>query len=475
MNFSSFLLMRQEIALLAIILLLVIAEIFIPKHKKVSIIHLVVFLFGIHTIVGFFEIDESNLFGGMFRTNHLIHFFKNVLNIGVLILLLQSADWIQEKIMNQNKGSEFFILLFSSLLGIYFMISAGDFLMFYLGLELSTLPVAALAAYETMKRISSESGIKLILSSAFASGISLFGISMLYATTGSIYFSEISQMLTSTDLTLLGVVLLFAGISFKISLVPFHFWTADVYEGAPISVASYLSVISKGAAVFILMILLFTVLQSLVHFWENIIYVIAIATMFIGNLFALRQQNMKRFLAFSSIAQAGFILLGLIEGSQLGTATVVYFVLIYIFSNLAAFGVVQAISLQTGKEHIKDYEGLYRTNPNLSLVLMLALFSLAGIPPVAGFFGKFFLFTAAASKGFYLLVFLAVVNVTISLYYYLLVVRAMFLRKGDNPIPFFKNKIYMRIGLVITVLGILLLGIYSPLYEYIYELSSAFN
>jgi len=467
--------MRQEIALLAIILLLVIAEIFIPKHKKVSIIHLVVFLFGIHTIVGFFEIDESNLFGGMFRTNHLIHFFKNVLNIGVLILLLQSADWIQEKIMNQNKGSEFFILLFSSLLGIYFMISAGDFLMFYLGLELSTLPVAALAAYETMKRISSESGIKLILSSAFASGISLFGISMLYATTGSIYFSEISQMLTSADLTLLGVVLLFAGISFKISLVPFHFWTADVYEGAPISVASYLSVISKGAAVFILMILLFTVLQSLVHFWENIIYVIAIATMFIGNLFALRQQNMKRFLAFSSIAQAGFILLGLIEGSQLGTATVVYFVLIYIFSNLAAFGVVQAISLQTGKEHIKDYEGLYRTNPNLSLVLMLALFSLAGIPPVAGFFGKFFLFTAAASKGFYLLVFLAVVNVTISLYYYLLVVRAMFLRKGDNPIPFFKNKIYMRIGLVITVLGILLLGIYSPLYDYIYELSSAFN
>jgi NADH-quinone oxidoreductase subunit N len=475
MNFSSFLLMRQEIALLAIILLLVIAEIFIPKQKKVSIIHLAIFLFGIHTIVGFFGIDESNLFGGMFRTNHLIHFFKNVLNIGVLILLLQSADWIQEKIMNQNKGSEFFILLFSSLLGIYFMISAGDFLMFYLGLELSTLPVAALAAYETMKRISSESGIKLILSSAFASGITLFGISMLYATTGSIYFNEIAQMLTSANLTLLGVVLLFAGISFKISLVPFHFWTADVYEGAPISVASYLSVISKGAAVFILMILLFTVLQSLVHFWENIIYVIAIATMFIGNLFALRQQNMKRFLAFSSIAQAGFILLGLIGGSQLGTATVVYFVLIYIFSNLAAFGVVQAISLQTGKEHIKDYEGLYRTNPKLSLVLMLALFSLAGIPPVAGFFGKFFLFTAAASKGFYFLVFLAVVNVTISLYYYLLVVRAMFLRKGDNPIPFFRNKIYMRIGLVITVLGILLLGIYSPLYDYIYELSSAFN
>lgn len=282
-------------------------------------------------------------------------------------------------------------------------------------------------------------------------------------------------MITSTDLTILGMILFFAGLAFKISLVPFHFWTADVYEGAPISIASYLSVISKGAAVFILMILLFTVLKPLMHVWENIIYVVAVLTMFIGNLFALRQQNMKRFLAFSSIAQAGFILLGLIAGSQLGTATVVYFVLIYVFSNLAAFGVVQAISLQTGKENINDYEGLYRTNPNLSLVMMLALFSLAGIPPVAGFFGKFFLFTAAASQGYYVLVFLAVVNVTISLYYYLLVVRAMFLRKSDNPIPFFKNKIYMRLGLLITVLGILVLGLYSPLYDYIYELSGIFN
>jgi len=197
--------------------------------------------------------------------------------------------------------------------------------------------------------------------------------------------------------------------------------------------------------------------------------------MFIGNLFALRQQNMKRFLAFSSIAQAGFILLGLITGTQLGTATIVYFVLVYVFTNLAAFGVVQAISLQTGKENRDDYNGLYRTNPNLSLVMMLALFSLAGIPPVAGFFGKFFLFTAAASKGYYLLVFLAVVNVTISLYYYLLVVRAMFIRRSDNPIPFFKNKIYMRLGLILTVLGILILGLYSPLYDYIFELSTIFN
>ncbi len=475
MNVTSFIAMRQEIFLLAILLLLIVGEIFLPNNKKRNIVHIAIVLFGIHTIVGFFAIEETSLFGGMFRTNNLIHFFKNTLNVGVFIVLLQSADWIQEKMVPLNKGTEFFMLLFSSLLGMYFMVSAGDFLMFYIGLELSTLPVAALVAWETSKRISSEAGVKFILSAGLASGVSLFGISLLYAATGSIYFNEIIGVLTSTNLTILGFILFFAGLAFKISLVPFHFWTADVYEGAPIGVASYLSVISKGAAVFILMILLFTVLKPLMHVWENIIYAIALATMFIGNLFALRQQNMKRFLAFSSIAQAGFILLGLISGSQLGAATVVYFVLVYIFSNLAAFGVVQAISLQTGKENRDDYNGLYRTNPNLSLVMMLALFSLAGIPPVAGFFGKFFLFAAAASKGYYFLVFLAVVNVTISLYYYLLVIRAMFIRKSDTPIPFFKNKIYMRLGLIITVLGILILGLYSPLYDYIFELSTLFN
>ena len=475
MDLNSFIAMRQEILLLAILLLLIVGEIFIHKDKKASIVHLALFLFVIHTIIGFFAIEESSLFGGMFRTNTLIHFFKNALNVGVLIVLLQSADWIQEKMVPLNKGNEFFMLLFSSLLGMYFMISAGDFLMFYIGLELSTLPVAALVAWETSKRISSEAGVKFILSAGLASGVSLFGISLLYAATGSIYFNDVITVLTSTNLTLLGFVLFFSGLAFKISLVPFHFWTADVYEGAPIGVASYLSVISKGAAAFILMILLFTVLKPLMHVWENIVYVVALATMFIGNLFALRQQNMKRFLAFSSIAQAGFILLGLITGTQLGTATIVYFILVYIFTNLAAFGVVQAISLQTGKENMDDYNGLYRTNPNLSLVMMLALFSLAGIPPIAGFFGKFFLFAAAASKGYYLLVFLAVVNVTISLYYYLLVVRAMFIRRSENPIPFFKSKIYMRLGLLLSVMGILILGLYSPLYDYIFELSILFN
>ncbi len=469
MTLESFLLMRQELVLLAVILLLVIGEIF--SNNKKGLLNFAIGLFVVHTVIGFLPMQEGTVFGGMFRSTSLIHLFKNVLNVGVLIILLQSADWIKEKVVPENKSTEFFILMFSSLLGMYYMISAGDFLMFYLGLELSALPVAALVAYETTKRKSAEAGIKFILSAALASGTSLFGVSLLYATTGTIHFEEVAAIISYSNLSLLGFIFFFTGLAFKISLVPFHFWTADVYEGAPIGIASYLSVISKGAAVMILMIVLFTVMKPFDIVTHNMLYIVSLATMFVGNLFALRQQNMKRFLAFSSIAQAGFILLGIMSNDQLGVATVVYFVGIYVFTNLAAFGVVQSISLQTGKENIDDYNGLYRTNPKLSLVMMLALFSLAGIPPVAGFFGKFFLFTAAASQGMYLLVFLAVVNVTISLYYYLLVIRAMFLRKSKTAIPYFDNKIYMKLGLVIAVVGILFIGLYSPIYDYIFEIS----
>lgn len=469
MDLGAFLIMRQELVLLALILLLVIFEIFLDNKKL--LVNTAIGLFGVHTLIGFMPLAEGSLFGGMFRSTELIHMFKNVLNIGVLIILLQSAEWIKKELIDLHKSTEFFVMMLSSLLGMYFMISSGDFLMFYLGLELSALPIAALVAFETSKRQSAEAGIKFILSAALASGTSVFGVSLIYATTGSIYFDDIAQLLSYSNLSLLGFIFFFSGLAFKISLVPFHFWTADVYEGAPIGVASYLSVISKGSAVLILMIVLFTVMKPFEIITVNLLYVVSIATMFIGNLFALRQQNMKRFLAFSSVAQAGFILLGILSNDQLGVSTVVYFVSIYVFTNLAAFGVVQAISTQSGKENIDDYNGLYRTNPKLSLVMMLALFSLAGIPPVAGFFGKFFLFTAAASQGLYFLVFIAVVNVTISLYYYLIVVRAIFLRRSESPIPYFESQLTMKLGLIIAVIGVLCIGVYSPIYDYIYQLS----
>ena len=464
--------MRQELALTAIILILLVSEIFLSKENKGMVVPLALGLMVLQTILGFIPIDHGSLFGGMFQNSELTHLMKNILNVAVVVLFLQSASWLRKDVLEQGRGTEFYLLILSTLLGMYFMISAGDFLMFFLGLELSSLPLAALAAFDIYKKRSAEAGIKFILSAAMASGVSLFGISMIYGVTGSLYFDEIAAAFSFGGLEVLALVFFFGGLAFKMSLVPFHFWTADVYEGSPIPVTSYLSVVSKGAAVFILTIILFTVMKSMQDVWRDVVYIIAILTMTVGNLFALRQKNMKRFLAFSSIAQAGFLLLGIIAANQSGMAVVVYFVLIYVFSNLGAFGVVQAISLNTGKENIDDYEGLYRTNPKLSLVMLLSLFSLAGIPPVAGFFGKFFLFIAAAGEGYYWLVLIAVINVTIALYYYLLVVRAMFLRKNENAIPLFKSDTLLRVGLVICVLGILVAGLYSPLYEYIFGLSA---
>jgi NADH-quinone oxidoreductase subunit N len=462
--------MRHELLLVAITVILLLVEIFLPPDKKKKIILPAIILMALVTIAGFIPGPTGVLFGGMYGTSPLILLMKNILNIGVLIIFIQSVSWLKLEEQKEKIG-EYYIILLSTLIGMDYMISSGDFLMFYLGLELATIPLATLAAFERFKEKSAEAGVKLIFTSALSSGILLYGLSMIYGTTGTVYFAEVSAAFNSAPLQILAFIFFFAGMAFKISLVPFHLWAADVYEGAPINITSYLSVISKGAAVFIFMIILYTVFNKIALLWRDVIYIISILTMTLGNLFAMRQRNIKRFLAFSSIAQAGFILLGIIGQSQLGMTTVVYFVLIYIFSNLGAFGVAAIISNKTGKESIDDYDGLYRTNPKLSLTMMLALFSLAGIPPVAGFFGKFFLFASAAKQGMYILVFIAVLNTIISLYYYLLVVKAMFLNRSDMPIAYFKSDAYTKLGLAICIVGIIIVGFASPVYEFILNLS----
>ena len=470
MSLENFSLMRHELLLTAVLLLILIAEIFWDPAWKKSIMTFSVILFSIITLIGFLPSPSGSLFGGMYLVSPTILLMKNVLNIGVLIVLIQSFTWLA-KDENSEKISEYFILLLSTLTGMSFMISSGHFLMFYLGIELATIPLASLAAYDRYKNKSAESGIKLILSSALSSGILLYGLSMIYGTTGSLYFSEVGRLFAGSNLAILGFIFFFTGMAFKISIVPFHLWTADVYEGAPVNVTSYLSVISKGAALFIFIITLFTVFPAITEIWQKMIYVLSILTMTVGNLFAIRQQNLKRFLAFSSISQAGYILLGIIGGNELGMASVIYYALVYIFSNLGAFGVVIAISNATGKENIDDYNGLYKTNPGLSLIMMISLFSLAGIPPVAGFFGKFFLFTAAAEKGFYILVLIAVLNTVMSLYYYLLVVKAMFINKSEEPIQNFRSDFPTRLALTVCVTGIVVLGFASIIFEYIRSLS----
>lgn len=473
MDFGQFIIMRQELLLTIAAVIILIAEIATSDEKKASIIPFTLGLFALVTAIGFIPGQEGTLFGGSYQSTQLTMFMKNILNLAVLIVFFQAESWLKKE-ENLNKVSEYFILTISTLIGMSFMVSAGDFLTFYLGLETATIPIAGLAAFDKYKSQSAEAGIKLILSSALSSGILLFGLSLIYGATGSIYFADVAAKIAPTPLIALGFIFFVAGMGFKISLVPFHFWTADVYEGAPINVTSYLSVVSKGAAAFIFTIILFTVFKSIVTLWQPLIYTIAVATMTLANLFALRQDNIKRFLAFSSIAQAGFILLGILGAGELGMTAVVYFVLVYVFTNLGAFGVVSAIYDASGVETISGYNGLYKTNPKLSLLMTLSLFSLAGIPPVAGFFGKFFLFTSAAGAGYYILVLIAVLNATISLYYYLRVVKAMFIDHNDQPIPTFRSTTAMRIALIACVAGVFVVGFASGIFEYIRSISQLF-
>jgi len=470
MNPESFIIMRHELVLTLAFIFILVAEVFTGERNKEKIKGIAVVLFALVTAIGFLPAATGTLFGGMYQSSGTTTLMKNILNIGTLIVLIQSYSWLGRP-ENRNKIHEYFMLLIATLIGMNFMISSGHFLMFYLGIELATIPLAALAAFDRYQNRSAEAGIKLILSSTLSSGILLFGLSMIYGVTGSLYFTEVAATLTAMPLVILGFIFFFAGMGFKMSLVPFHLWTADVYEGAPVNVTSYLSVVSKGAAAFHFHIILFRVFPVISVTWEKVIWVISVMTITIGNLFALRQKNMKRFLAFSSIAQAGFFLLGFIGGNRLGMTTVIYYALVYIFSNLAAFGVVSVIAEKTGKESMDDYNGLYRTNPGLSITMMLAMFSLAGIPPVAGFFGKFFLFIAAAEKGFYVLVTIAVLNTIIALYYYLLVVKAMFINKNESPIPAFKSDFMEKLGLAICIAGIVVTGFASGLFEMIRNLS----
>ncbi len=461
-----FILMKQELVLLAILFILLIIKVGNDWSNE-RLLNVINALLLINVVAGFIMPAEGALFGDMFKTNGLITLEKNILNVGTLIISLQSYSWLK----NHKHLSEFYMLMLSTLLGMFYMLSSGNLLMFYLGLELSSIPLAAMANFDLEKRKSSEAAIKFILSSAFSSGLLLFGVSLLYGTTGTLSFTEITPHLTNAPLQIFAFVLILAGFSFKISVVPFHFWTADVYEGSPVAVTSYLSVISKGAVLFVFVSILYTVFKPLADVWYNMLFLLSVLTIVIGNLFAIRQDNFKRFLAFSSIAQVGFILVGISGSSPLGTASVIYFVLIYIFSNLGAFGVVSIVSALTGKENISDYKAFYKTNPLLSWVLTIALFSLAGVPPTAGFFGKFFLLIAGAEQGNYVLISIAALNMVISFYYYLRIVKSIFMDPNEQPIEKLTVPWMPKLALFLCLAGIVVIGLWSTIYEYIYSLS----
>lgn len=459
-------LMKSELMITFIIFLLLFIKIG-KGMKNETLLSLLQVLLLLNFIAGFFFNKSGNLFGDMFHTGSLIAFQKSILNLGVYLISLLCADWLKKT----PHLPEFFMLMLSALLGMFFMISSGNLLMFFLSLELASIPVAAMANFDLDKKRSSEGAMKMILSSAFSSGILLFGISLIYGATGTISFTELPLKLDGSAFQILAFVFLFAAFAFKLSIVPFHLWTADVYEGSPIATTSFLSVVSKGSIAFVFITALYNVFQPMSDAWYLMLLILAIATMVIGNLFALRQQNIKRFLAFSSIAQVGFILVGISSNDKAGITSVVYFILIYTFSNLAAFGVASVIAEKTGKENIDDYKGLYKTNPFLGWILTLALFSLAGIPPTAGFFGKLFLLTAGASKGEYWFIIIAALNMVISLYYYLRVVRAMFMDKNEQPIEKINTNPATKFALILCAAAIVLIGLLSWIYDYIQTLN----
>ena len=461
MGIEFFTLMKSELLLTLIIFILLFLKVWDGIKDNTTLLHITNTLLFINLLVGFFFNTSGELFSGMYHTNEVLSLEKNILNLGTFIISLQAYDWLK----THKHLLEFYILLLCTLLGMFFMISSGNFLMFYLGLELSTIPLAALVNFELGKLKSSEAAMKMIFSSAFASGITLFGISMLYGTTGTLNFTEMAMHITGSKLQLYAFILIFTGFAFKLSAVPFHLWTADVYEGAPVSVTAYLSVISKASIVFIFITVLYTLFRSYEVMWYNMLFLTIVLTVTIGNLFAIRQNNIKRFLAFSSISQVGYILLGLTAGSGMGASSAIYFLVIYTFSNLGAFGVIALISAKTGKENINDYKGLYATNPALTWVLTISLFSLAGIPPTAGFFGKMFLVTSGASKGNYTLIIIAVLNMVISLFYYLRIVKAMFMETNDNPIEKLTSSRSLKFALVLCMIGVIATGFTSGIFD----------
>lgn len=476
MNYSEFLVMHQEIGLLIVFLLVFLFDTFLPKGAQNKLTVFATALFGAFTIGSFFlpmHAGQEVAFGGMFVTSSIVMCIKNILNIGLFLVLIQSIKWNDSEHQAIRRG-EFIELLMLTLFGMYLMVSARHFLVFIIGLETASLPLAALVAFEKNRYESHEAAVKYLFTAVFSSAIYMLGLSFVYGVCGSLYFSDIATRIVAAEgsaLLFVALAFVIAGIGFKISMVPFHLWTADVYEGAPTSVTSYLSVVSKGAATFAAFIILtqaFGTVYSQV--WEWMLYALIILTITIGNLFAIRQNNLKRFLAFSSISQAGYIMLGVVANAPVGVAALSYYVLVYIFSNLAAFGVIQAVENASGKLLISDYNGLYKTNPRLSFAMMLAMFSLGGIPPFAGFFSKFFIFSAALQEGsvaMYVLVLIALINTIVSLYYYLLVVKAMFINTNDAPIASFKSHWSERAGLLICVAGILVAGLISSVYVFL--------
>lgn len=481
MDYSQFGAMIPELIILGVFLVVFLYDTFSCECGKKFLTPLTTILFGAATVaIWLIPSTDVSAFSGMYIDNTATKAIKAILNVGVFIVFLQSAKWAESEYMAVRKG-EFYELVLVTLFGMYLMVSAQHFLIFIIGLECASLPLAALVAFNKNKYESQEAAVKYILTAVFSSSILLMGLSFVYAFSGgSLYYNDIAVGVVQgpqSGLLIIALAFVLGGMGFKLSLVPFHLWTADVYEGAPTAITSYLSVVSKGAAAFAFFAIFvnaFGLLESVS--WGWMLYGVIIATITIGNLFAIRQRAMKRFMAFSSISQAGYIMLGVYAG-EMGLASMLFYIFVYVVSNLGVFAVISSIENNSGKLSMDDYVGLHKTNPLLAFAMTLAMFSLAGIPPFAGFFSKFLIFTSVAKSGsiaLYVLVLIALINTIISLYYYLLVVKAMWITPGEAKIEKFKSDCGSKLALCICVAGIVFFGLVPCIYEYCYTSAQGF-
>ncbi len=411
------------------------------------------------------------LFNRMFVLDRMAIFFKIFVVASTILVILASIDYVKR--FKFFKGEYYFLVLMSAL-GMMFMASANDLLSIFITLEFSTCGFYVLVAYLRDDPASNEAGLKFFILGVFAAGLLAYGISLVYGETGKIVLSDIASAQATPGL-IIGYLLIFAALGFKIGAAPFHSWIPDTYHGAPTPVTAFLSIAPKGAAFAILLRLFFISLAAFKPAWVLLLVLASILSMTYGNIVAIAQKNIKRLLAYSGIAQIGNILIGLAAGTKMGSDAILFYLLTYLFANLGAFAIVIAVGNLINSDEIEDYNGLNRRSPFLAFAMLVFLLSLAGVPPLAGFIGKLYIFVAAIKEGLYTLIVVGLVNIVISIYYYLVVVKKMYINEPVDNSPLVVSA-PMKAVIYAGLAGTLILGIYpQPFIDWVVSATMMFS
>ncbi len=469
MNFSMLL---PELTAVAVLVFLLLEEMFKAKRENQSVASWFTAIGGIClTIAAIFPLygKTASAFSGTLVLDPFALFFKTFFALTMAAVIFISREFFKGR---AESGSEFLMVLWSSLIGLFFLVSANDFLLMFVALETFTLSLYIMTSYLKHELASIEAGLKYLIMGSLASAFVIFGIALIFVATGSTSFLALRDALAAVPdnkLILMGLLFILVGLGFKVGAAPFQLWIPDVYEGAPTPVVAYLSVASKSAGFVLLLRILFTAAPAFDISRTILFVILAALTMIYGNLGALLQTNIKRLFGYSSISHAGYLLIGVAVGGELGVSAILYYLAAFGLSNLAAFTVIAVVGKSAGNDKIESYRGLGKRSPFLAGTFFLALLSLAGVPPLAGFFGKFLILMAAVRGNVLWLALLGALLVAVSLYYYLNLVRVMYFDAAENESPIAVPK-SCRTLLVILSAGMILFGIFqAPLFAVVQQ------